>query len=109
MKVKATRTGYIYHVRRREGDVFTLKPIEAMVREKDHTTGREKFVTKILTPEDQFSPNWMEKVEAKVPEKTSTSQQEIDRIHDELLAERASAKSIEPSGPDQGNRDVEVI
>lgn len=54
MKVRATQTGYYNLERRREGDEFVLSPIEG----KNHKG--EKVV---FTPEQQFAPSWMEKVE----------------------------------------------
>lgn len=55
MKVKATQLGYHDHRRRRPGDVFVLRPIK-------------KMDGSVITAEKQFSKNWMEKVDASVPE-----------------------------------------
>lgn len=55
MKVKATKLGYYEHKRRREGAEFFLIPIE----DKDGN---------IIPPEKQFSPNWMEIVDAEAKE-----------------------------------------
>jgi hypothetical protein len=52
MRVKATRIGYYGHRRRREGEVFDLAPRKIL---KD---GKEV----VLSPEQQFSNSWMEKV-----------------------------------------------
>lgn len=66
IKVMATRTGYYDHGRRRPGDVF-------------------------ICDEKDFSATWMQKVAPGTPERVSTSQDEIDRQHDELLATKAAA------------------
>lgn len=63
MKVRATRLGYYEHKRRYPADhakgkngkdVFTLVPIK--VKDKN---GKEV----VVSPEAQFSPSWMEKLE----------------------------------------------
>lgn len=73
MKVKATQLGYHDHRRRRPGDVFVLRPIE-------------KADGKIITPEQQFSKKWMEKVGESVPElnqkKPEIRPGNIDAVHD---------------------------
>lgn len=58
MKVRATQSGYIYHKRRREGEVFELKPIKGFVQNKDGKNKPFEF-----TAEQQFSSLWMEKVD----------------------------------------------
>lgn len=67
IKVVATMTGYYDHVRRREGDVF------------------------IIANERAFSARWMEKVGARTPESVSTSQQAIQKAHDEILGGKTAA------------------
>lgn len=54
LKVRATKLGYHDHRRRYAGDVFLLYPYK-----KDG---------KVVTPEQQFSKNWMEKVDPSTPE-----------------------------------------
>lgn len=71
MKVRATQLGYYNHVRRREGDVFTL------VEMKD-ADGNQ------ISAEDQFSQRWMEPVDDDTPERVSTSQEQIKRQTAEL-------------------------
>lgn len=75
-KVKAIELGYYNHLRRREGDVFRLKAAA------------------------DFSEKWMVKVAETTPEKTSSSQQELDRKHDEILAGRMpqSGSNDAPTG-----------
>lgn len=99
MKVKATRTGFIYHLRRREGDVFTLKPIKGFKRDEN---GVAKPI--VITPEQQFSSKWMERVDERVPERISTAQQEINKKHDEIMAERGA--SVAAPAAEQQNDEV---
>ena len=69
MKVRATRTGYYGHKRRREGEVFDLNP----VKNKKGT---------VIPAEAQFSDVWMEKVDAstksKKPESKMAKESESD-------------------------------
>ena len=59
MKVRAIKNGFYGNRYRYAGDVFTLVTVEGF-------GGPEKQRKKIvLKPEDQFSPNWMEKIDAK--------------------------------------------
>lgn len=96
MKVRATRDGYYNHIRRRTGDVFELVPTERIINFfKDHTL-REKvrlnpmatWPKETVSPKDQFSESWMEKVDSKTPESVTTSQQAINKAHDEIAAGR---------------------
>lgn len=59
MKVKATKLGYYDLKRRKEGVEFELVPVKGKVWDKS----RQALVSKVLSPEDQFSPSWMEKVD----------------------------------------------
>jgi len=72
IKVRALRTGYYDHARRREGDVF-------IVDECDLGT-------------------WMERVHSSTPESITTAQGAIDKAHDEVLAARAPASGIDQDG-----------
>ncbi len=71
MKVRALSLGYYDEMRRREGEVFELKTRSGV--RVDKATGQKKKVT--YTPEQQFSSDWMEKVDQKTklekPEKVS--------------------------------------
>lgn len=60
MKVIATQLGYYGIKRRREGDEFELVPVTGLV--KDPKT--DELTKRVITPEEQFSPKWMKKVEA---------------------------------------------
>jgi hypothetical protein len=78
---------YYNFTRRRQGDVFTLIP--QYVTEVDPKTdkpvmenGRPKM--RLVTAEQQFSPQTMEKVEDDEPEKITTAQMAINKMSDEL-------------------------
>lgn len=63
MKVRAIKNGYYGGRYRYAGDVFTLVTVEGV-------GGPEKQRKRIvLKPEDQFSANWMEKLDSKTPVK----------------------------------------
>ena len=62
MKVRATMLGYYGHKRRREGQEFELEPIKRLRKQAD---GTMKEIT--ISPEQQFSTRWMEKVDAGTP------------------------------------------
>lgn len=59
MLVRAKRLGYYNHKRIREGEEFVLKTVKGFIQDP---LGRKK-IAKEFTPEMQFSPEWMEKVE----------------------------------------------
>jgi len=77
-KVRATAMGYFNDERKRPGDVFTLKYAH------------------------QFSHKWMERADARTPERTTTGQQELRRAHDETLKQRASSIPTAPDNPIDG-------
>lgn len=112
IKVRATRVGFYDNARRRIGDVFTLVPRRGMFSEQvvdkdgDPKLDAQDFpitkeVEKTLTAEQQFSPRWMERVDARLAERTSTPNQEIAKRHDEEMAARHSgaAKSTGDADP----------
>lgn len=87
IKVRCTHPQGIYYNfrRRREGDVFELVPQIVTVLHKD---GPQKGlpvmenglpVKAILSAEDQFSPNTMEKVEEDEPLHTTNAQESLDK------------------------------
>ena len=92
IKVRATRMGEYEYARRREGDVFTLKPrmITVVHTEKGHPKLGEPVMEngavkmRLLTAEEQFSARWMERVDAEVPEKITAAQEALDRQQAEL-------------------------
>ena len=77
MLVRAKQTGYIYHRRFRENEVFHLKPVKAKKDGKDV----------VLKPEDQFSDVWM----VKVQEKNLASKDKEVLEHQEALDELQSS------------------
>jgi hypothetical protein len=95
MLVKATQTGYYGHLRRKAGSVFELKAVKG------------KLVT--LTPEQQFSPKWMRKLndkqtaqyEAEMAAANDVGEDDIDEganLAEEIaLAAHASAKQATAS------------
>lgn len=85
MKVRATRDGYYGEKRRRAGDVFWL-------RERRHYSP-ERVVNG--TP-----VGWMEPVDAHTPTRTTTPQEAIDRVKDEILStRRPGGDEDEDEGP----------
>ena len=61
MKVKATKMGYYNNQRKRTDEEFDLVPIKRKINGKDV----------VITPEQQFSKEWMEKVEKDKPKTIS--------------------------------------
>lgn len=115
LRVLATQTGYYNHIRRREGDVFTLVPrtgqllVPVMVKDKD--SGEEvqrlhprtdepmfKNVKGTLSAEEQFSANWMEIVSDDEAERTSTSKDAIRKRHDEILGGQSRTVDSDVTG-----------
>lgn len=78
MKVRATRLGYYGLLRRYPGDEFVLKKF---------TTRNKKDEFVELSPEQQFSPKWMEKVDGTVEPKPRSSKgrgsQKIESVDDQ--------------------------
>ncbi len=70
MRVQATAMGYYGLKRRRPGDVFDLKPLKKQIRGKDDKPVLDEkgnFTYKVITVEQQFSVQWMKKVESSMP------------------------------------------
>lgn len=77
---------YNFH-RRRTGDVFSLVPM--YVTEIDDKTGKPVMVNgqvkkRLVTAEQQFSPQTMEKVEDDEPEMITSAQDALNKASDEL-------------------------
>jgi hypothetical protein len=62
MRVRATALGYYGHKRRKEGQEFVLEPIKRLRKDKD---GNMREI--VISPEQQFSARWMERLDAPVP------------------------------------------
>jgi hypothetical protein len=76
--VRATKMGYIYHERKRPGDVFKLQYA------------------------DEFGATWMERVADNTPTKTTTGQEVLRKEHMDTLRERASATPTSVDNPKGG-------
>lgn len=96
LRVRATELGFYNHLRRRPGDVFTLRPYKTMQVENG------KKVEVIVSAEHQFSKKWMELVDKSTPEKVSTSQQALDATSAEIKRDKHMAKNAEDSAGDEG-------
>lgn len=133
MKVRATRLGFYEHIRRREGDVFTIadeprrkvRKTEEIETEEvvDSGSGSVRKIAKrrfrpdppqVLALADKAGTvpvalgSWMEPVDKRTPERFSTAQQHINKVTDELKADKVAGRS---SAGDEGNAtgDAEVI
>ncbi len=73
-RVRATQTGFINNERKRPGDVFTVT-------------------------ESEYSDRWMETVDGRTPERTTTPNQVIRQQHDEIAHGRAVERNPERAGP----------
>ena len=81
MRVRATQLGYYGHKRRKEGAEFVLEPIKRIRKDKD---GNPREIT--ISPEQQFSERWMERVDPIVPkEKKSKKDKKTETL--ELVEE----------------------
>jgi len=86
LKVRATTPGYIGDgplgmIYRNTGDVFVITPREIPLLNlagNPELDSAGKLKTKVLSVEDQFSPNWMEVVGENTAEKITTAQQDIN-------------------------------
>lgn len=94
MKVRATMTGYFDHLRRREGDVFTIpdeprrdKWPKENQRAFDEAKGKDGKVPQA------YSTRWMEPVSAAVPEKISTAQEAVNKASADIKAGKQAGKA----------------
>jgi hypothetical protein len=110
MKVRATRLGFTDYARRREGDVFSIpdKPTRALTareQQRPELMAAAKKVEVKGKPDEYHVPatfgTWMEVVPARTPERVSTSQQEINRKHDEKIEQMVGG-----SGGSTGEQEV---
>jgi hypothetical protein len=96
LRVRATRLGYYDHKRRREGDVFTLRPVVGKKLEKTTPGGVGKLVPHTFTVEEQFSEYWMEVVASSTPEHTTSAPEDLRRKHEEILQARRPGDDVNP-------------
>lgn len=83
MKVTATQVGFHDHRRRYPGDIFVLRSY----KKADGT---------IITPEQQFSKNWMKKVDPSVPEVSNPKTPIMpSTLHEVEARNQAKHKTIE--------------
>lgn len=101
LKVRAFEPGYFGHgplgqIYRNALDVFTITPRTVPMLnaegkpELDLKTGLLK--TQIVSVEQQFSPRWMEVVDANEPERLTTAKDELARQVEELNMRGRSAE-----------------
>ncbi len=74
-KVQAKKMGFLYHERRRVGDVF-------LVHGKD------------------FNPSWMTVVDGSTPLRKTTGKQELRRLHDEILSQKRAERLSTDDNPE---------
>jgi|SRR6266850_571106 len=83
--------------RRREGDVFTLHPRDItpvdVHSQKPILDGNGKPVVRHLTVEDQFSVNWMERVEEETPESLTSAQEALSKANADILSSRRPSRA----------------
>lgn len=94
IRVRAMQMGEYEYARRREGDVFTLKP--RMMTVVDPVTGKPMFEdgavkTRMLTAEEQFSPRWMERIEDTAEETITGAQQALNAATESINEGRRPA------------------
>lgn len=108
MKVRALSTGIYQNKRRREGDVFVLRPYKKYFR--DHTgkkmqldpkTKKPKF--HLISVEKQFSERWMEKVDSSVEETSPRSMRRFDKNN---VLEDGSVVTAPPEAPQGAAKDA---
>jgi len=81
IRVRATQLGYYDHVRRRPGDVFTIRS------------------------EQEFASVWMEKVDPRTPERVTTAANALREEHERLRALKEQGSPI--VGPDDVPDDLD--
>lgn len=95
IKVRAVRTGVYNHERKRgqefggEGDVFMLEPYE--ITQVELRT-QKRIGMRMLLPEEQFSDNWMERVDEATPEHTTGAPSALKQVSADIKASRRPGK-----------------
>lgn len=106
IKVRATRVGYYGHgsmgvSARYEGDTFYLTEREIPDWEvtangaipRKNPDGTTKM--RVLSPEDQFSANWMERVPEDTPLQASSSGEVLKREINDILAAKGMSPAVQ--------------
>jgi hypothetical protein len=100
--------GFFNHLRRRPGDVFVIPDSPRRLPfpgEQKMIEGNDEVRAVFDAVKDsqgkipsQFSFRWMRPVDAGTPEKTSTSQEALDKKSAQIKQEKAAAKSSDQAG-----------
>lgn len=88
LRVRAILPGYYDHIRRRLGDIFTLRPYQITVVDpltrKPALDDNFKPKMRTLTVKEQFSGNWMEPVADDEEETLTSAQAALDDAQREI-------------------------
>lgn len=105
--------GFIDHIRRRPGDVFSIpdtprRPLfpgeKKLVEQNDEAReAYEQIKDSAGEVPSQFSFRWMEPVSKDSAERTSTSQQALDKKSREIKQEKAGQRQIDAGGKGNDN------
>jgi hypothetical protein len=100
-----TFIGFINHIRRRPGDVFSIsdeprRPLFKAEKERDITHPDKAAIYAKIKDKDgnipkDFSFKWMEPVDEATPEKITTSQAALDQRSEMIRQEKAAAREAE--------------
>lgn len=104
VKVRATQDGYYGNKFRRAGDVFSIEAATA----QDVANRVGATVKGDPNRLGYFSEKWMERVDDDAPERTSSSNEVLEKKRQE--SRRAQAGGLAPgAGPERGTGDVDVF
>lgn len=101
--------GYYNHIRRREEDVFWIRGNRYDSKNPDTMTKAQR--KKLAESPDldgqliDFSPAWMELVEADTPGKLTTLKQSMRKTHDRILAEQNPNPGGSGNDPEEGSEE----
>lgn len=93
MKVRATRLGYYNHVRRYEGDVFSIPDTP-----RRKLTDREKQRSELMAVMDKDGTvpavfgTWMQRVDDRARESITSAQDALNKTSQEIKAGRQAAR-----------------
>lgn len=97
MHVQAKEVGYIHNIRKRPGDVFELKAIKGL--KIDPFTGEETGT--VISPEQQFSPKWMKKLEdEEVTKAKSKGKVKTSDVREAIAMSKVDVKQVLPAEED---------
>jgi hypothetical protein len=102
VQVKDDETGYFDHIRRREGDVFTIpdEPRRPLVEIERRVFGDvvDAVADANGTIPLAFSFKWMTPVRPSTPERITSAPEALKQSHDRVLAEKAGQRSSGGTG-----------